>query len=89
MLKMFAKGQREDGKPVRLVVLGLSHKNLDELRKERPIKFNGSTVGLEDDIEILIFSGQTEQTIQRDFAQLIGPDTVVHIDPRLRDYQYA
>ena len=32
MLKMFAKGER-NGKPVRLVVLGFSHNNLDELRK--------------------------------------------------------
>ena len=84
MLKMYAKGEK-DGKPIRLVVLGLSHKNLDKLREGIPIKFNGSTVMLDDDIEILIFSGETEQTMQREFAQYVGPGTEVHIDPRLKE----
>jgi hypothetical protein len=83
MLKMFAKGT-QDGKPLRIVVLGLSHKNLDKLREGKPIKFNGATVRLDDDIEFLIFGGETEQTMQREFERLIGPDTEVYIDPKLR-----
>jgi hypothetical protein len=85
MLKMFAKGERARGKPVRLIIFGLSHKNLDELRKGRPIKFNGAAAGLEDDIEFMIFAGETEQSMQREFHELIGPETKVHIDPRLKD----
>jgi hypothetical protein len=84
MLKMFATGTQENGKPVRLVVLGLSHKNLDKLREGQPIKFNGAAVRLDDDIEFLIFAGETEQAMQKEFAQFIGPDTEVHIDPKLR-----
>jgi hypothetical protein len=86
MLKMYAKGTR-DGKPILLIVLGLSHKNLDELykKKGRPITFKGSTVGLGDDIEFLIFGGKDERTMQHDFTELIGPETEVYIDPKLKD----
>jgi hypothetical protein len=86
MLKMYANGER-DGKPIRLIVLGLSHKNLDELYKKqgRPISFKGSTIGLEDDIEFIIFGGKDERTMQHDFAKFIGPETEVHIDPKLKD----
>jgi hypothetical protein len=85
MLKMFAKGETANGKPLRIVVFGLSHTNLDELRKGRPIKFSGSTVGLEDDLEFLIFSGESERTMQQEFARFVGPQTELHIDPRLTD----
>jgi hypothetical protein len=85
MLKMFAKGKRENGKPMRLVVLGLSHGNLDRLRAGSPIRFNGATAGLDDDIEFLICAGETEQSMQREFHHLIGPGTDVNIDPRLKD----
>ena len=84
MLKMFAKGTK-DGKDCRLVVLGLSRKNTEELLKGRPIKFNGSSVMLDEDIEFLIFAGETEREMQRQFADFIGPNTQVHIDPKLRD----
>jgi hypothetical protein len=85
MLKMFAKGTKGDGASVRLVVLGLSHGNLDELRKGRPIKFSGDTVRLDPDIKFIIMAGETEQSMQREFAKFIGPETEVKIDPRLRD----
>jgi hypothetical protein len=84
MLKMYAKGER-DGKDFRLVILGLSYNNLEELKKGRPILIKGSTIGLEDDIELLIFSGKDELTMKRDFSQFIGPKTEVHIDPKLGD----
>jgi hypothetical protein len=84
MMKMFANGTK-NGKRVRLVVFGLSHGNLDRLREGRPINFNGETCGLSDDIEILIFADETEQAMQRKFADMIGPNTEVHIDPRLRE----
>lgn len=83
MLKMMAHGTR-DGKPVTLVFLGLSHGNLDRLREGRPIRVEGAAVGLPG-VEIMIFSGETEHTMQREIAQFIGPSTGVHIDPRLRD----
>jgi hypothetical protein len=85
MLKLMGKGTRADGKPVTLVVLGLSHANLDRLREGRPIKFSGETCGLGDDIVFTIFAGENEQSMGREVADMIGPDTKVSIDPRLKD----
>lgn len=84
MLKMGGRGSKDD-KPVELLVIGLSHKNLEELKKGRPIICSGSDFGLSGDIEIIIFSGETEQSMVREFAELIGETTHVEIDPRLRD----
>jgi hypothetical protein len=33
----------------------------------------------------MIFAGESEQAMQREFHELIGPETEVHIDPRLKD----
>jgi hypothetical protein len=85
MLKMSGGGMR-DGKPVRLVVLGLSHENLRRLKAGNPIRFDGEDVGLAD-AEVLIFSGLDERTMAREVADLVGPQTQTQtkIDPRLRD----
>jgi len=85
MLKMMGKGKTESGKPVTLVLFGLSYKNLDKLKEGLPIKFNGATAGLSDEYEFLIFAGETEQTMARDVAAHVGPETEVKIDPRLKD----
>src|SRR4249920_2007842 len=84
MLKMGGRGD-VDGKPVELMIIGLSHKNLDELRKGHPIKCRASDFGVTGDIEILIFSGPTEMAMAREMADLVGPETDTKIDPRLRD----
>ena len=57
MLKMGGRGD-VNGKPVELMIIGLSHKNLDELKKGHPIKCRAADFGVTGDIEILIFSGQ-------------------------------
>jgi hypothetical protein len=85
MLKMWASGTTPEGKPIRFIVFGLSHKNLDKLREGYPIKFNGADVGLKDDIELLIFSGETDKSMQREFAKFVGPKTTLKMDPRLKD----
>jgi len=58
-----------DGKPVQFVVLGLSHLNLARLKEDRPI----------------IFAGETEQSMARQLADLIGPGTRTRIDPKVSD----
>jgi hypothetical protein len=85
MLKMMGKGEKEDGKPVTFIVFGLSDMNLVRLREGRAIRFNGATCGLSDEIEFLIFAGTDEKQMRHDFKFLIGPETKVHIDPRLKD----
>ena len=83
MLKMRGKGTK-NGKPIDFIVLGLSHENLRRLKQGQPIKIEGEQFNLPG-FEFLIFSGKDERTMGREFAELVGPDTVVHIDPRLRD----
>lgn len=84
MLKMGGRGEKA-GKPTELVIIGLSHKNLKELKKGRPIKCSSLDFGCSVDIEILIFSGETEQAMAREMIEVVGPDTKISIDPRLRD----
>jgi hypothetical protein len=84
MLKMGGSGHK-DGKPVRFIVFGLSHKNLEELKAKHPITCSIRDFKIDADIDIIIFSGETEQSMQREMAELVGPETDVQIDPRLRD----
>jgi hypothetical protein len=84
VLKIQLTGKMKDGRLVHLVVLGLSRTNLARLKKGQPIRFDAAEVGLPD-VEVLIFAGETEQSMAREIADLIGPETEVRIDPRLRD----
>jgi hypothetical protein len=83
MLKMVADATRGPRK-ITLVMLGLSHNNLDNLKAGKPITVKGEDVNLPG-AEILIFAGKDERTMQRELQELIGPKTQVHIDPRLAD----
>lgn len=85
MLKMTAGGELENGKPFSLIILGLSHRNLAQLKEGHPIDIDGTEVGLPAGFRIVIFSGETEQKMAREVADLVGPKTEVRIDPRLRD----
>lgn len=84
MLKMGANGRR-GGKRVQFMIVGLSHLNLDRLREGKPIICSGADFGLSGEIELVIFSGSTEQSMAREMHELVGPNTNVSIDPRLRD----
>ncbi|HSR77597.1 MAG TPA: hypothetical protein VLN57_13510 [Xanthobacteraceae bacterium] len=75
---------KPDGRTV--LMIGLSFRNLDHFRAEPLdtfITIDGSdTGGLP--IDVVIFSGRTEEELAEAFADRIGPDTKLHIDPRLR-----
>ena len=66
----------KDGTAV--LVLGLSHRNLDRLREGEPIQFDGTVYGF--DVKMVIFSMATEQ----DMEALIRGNSpgVVRIDER-------
>jgi len=83
MLKMVGDAKR-DGRPIKLVVLGLSHMNLARLKDGQPIKFAGEDVGIAG-VEVLIFVGETEQSMARELSDLIGPQTDVRIDRKVSD----
>lgn len=80
MLKMRTK--LSDGRE--LLILGLSQVNLDRLKADQPIAFHGDTVGLPG-LEIMIFAGETEQSMARDLAEFVGPNTRVSISKRVTD----
>lgn len=86
MLKLGARGTI-GGIAAELVFVGLSHMNLERLKAGQPIKCMLSEFGVDTPIPVhlVIFAGETEQSMQRDVAELIGPNTKVSIDPRFKD----
>lgn len=83
MLKMVGAGKRGRQR-IKLVVLGLSHLNLERLQQGQPIHFPGEDVTIPG-VEFMIFSGATEATMAREMEELIGPQTKTKIDPRTTD----
>ena len=67
-----------------IVGFGLSEGNLERLRDGKPIEIDMQTMGLSP-MTVLIFYGETEEKMQESLKHLIGPDTKVHIDPKLRN----
>ena len=59
----------------RLIILGLSKENIRRLQKDRPIDIDLSELGLSG--HIFIFAGDTEESMTRQLAELIGPETKV------------
>lgn len=68
-----------------LIVLGLSHANLDRLRADGLngcIKVDGKQLGI--DVDIWITAASTEAEMVETFGGVIGPETTVRIDKRLK-----
>jgi hypothetical protein len=68
-----------------MLMLGLSFGNLDRFRREPGdtfIKIDGTTMNLP--IDVLLFSGKTEAHLTELMEKSIGPDTIVHVDPKLK-----
>jgi hypothetical protein len=68
-----------------LLILGLSFGNLAKFRDEPGdtfIKVNGALMDLP--IDVLIFSGKTEAHLAELMKDAIGPNTIVHIDSKLK-----
>lgn len=68
-----------------LLVLGLSHTNLDKLRADGltgKIVVDGKELGL--DVDIWITAAENERVMMESFQEGITASTKVHIDPRLK-----
>jgi hypothetical protein len=66
-----------------VLMVGLSFGNLDRFRAEPGdtfIKIDGRELGIA--LDVLIFSGETEAHMAE--LMKIGPQTLVHVDPRLK-----
>lgn len=70
-----------------LLIFGLSRANVDRMMAGRPVHIKKSTHGdgIPEGWEIVIFFGETEQDMQKQFAKagMIDQNTKVNIDPRL------
>ena len=66
-----------------LLVIGLSHTNLDRLREGKPIHFRGALLGLL--VDVMVFAGETEASMTYELESLIGPETRVSTDGRLKN----
>ena len=81
MIKATATGP--DGRE--LLMIGLSFGNLDKFRAKPGdtfIRIDGEEMGLP--LDVLIFSGTTEAHMQEMMGRMIGPETLVHVDERLK-----
>jgi len=58
-----------------IVGLGLSAKNIQHLENGKPIIVDVNKLGTTDVSEIFIFAGLTEESMAKDLAKYIGPDT--------------
>lgn len=72
MIKFAVKG--DDNRT--LFGFGLSAKNIEMIKNDCPIKFDGESIGL-NGMDFLIFSGDTEESMKKDLEQYIGPRTKV------------
>jgi hypothetical protein len=70
-----------------IFMLGLSRENINRLQQDKPIHIKKYThgEGVPEGWDIVLFFGETEQEMQKMFVKhgMIGPETKVHIDPRL------
>jgi hypothetical protein len=45
------------------IIIGLSHRNLELLKENKPMTFDGTRIGLPEEVKIIIFSEETEQAM--------------------------
>lgn len=68
-----------------VLILGLSHGNLDKLRADGLdgyIKIDGGEIGIP--FDIMITAGESEATMLKFFQAGIGPGTKLHIDDKVK-----
>lgn len=81
MIKM--RGNIDGGE---VLILGLSQENLDRMRADWPdggIRVKGAEVGLPCDVYIV--AAPTDEVLFQQFKHLVGPDTKVHVSPKLKN----
>jgi hypothetical protein len=70
-----------------MIMLGLSEENVRRLQGGKPIdiKRESHGDGVPEGWEIVIFVGETEQSMKKELESLgaIGPETKITVDPRL------
>ena len=68
-----------------MLIIGLSFGNLAKFRDaplDTFIKIDGKEMGLP--LDVILFSGETEDSMAKMMKSMIGPGTVVHVDPKVK-----
>jgi len=74
-------GEGPDGR--KIIGLGITSANVARMAQGFPIEISLEDFGLSEKIDFVIFYGKDMETLQKQFAPLVGPDTKVHHDPLL------
>ncbi len=84
MIKFLATNQ-DTGR--RLLGFGVTPGNISRLIAGQPIKVDLSEMDKALDLDLLIFFGESEETMHAWFQEfgMIGPETKIKIDPKLRE----
>ena len=74
---VIARAALKDGDE--LLILGLSRENRRRLEDGKPIDVSREThgVSMPKGLKIMIFAGETEESMRQELAELIGPATVL------------
>lgn len=80
MVKFAFKGQddREN------LGLGITAENVKRMKDGQPIRIDLAALGLSVNGTVMLFYGETEQSLYDSLKEFIGPETDVHIDPRVK-----
>lgn len=77
MMKAAARNEKGEG----VMILGFSHENIWRMVQGQPIRTSADFMGVKG--EIFIFVARDEATMHEMMKTMIGPNTEVHIDPKL------
>ena len=61
----------------KFVLLGLSEGNLLRLREKKPMVVHGVEIGVPDLETLVICWGETEEALQKELQEFVGPETRV------------
>lgn len=61
----------------KLIGLGLSFENLKRLKEGKPIHIQGEEIGFPS-INLIVFSGETEESMKDDLKSFISPQTIIN-----------
>jgi len=86
MIKALLKTGTAEKPGADILILGLSHQNLDRLRAKQPIVFNLREVGLPD-CEVMIVADETEEKMQAELEKRFGAPRNITVDPIRRKFE--
>lgn len=69
----------------KMLIVGLSDINLKNLQKDMPLKFNMKDIGFDEDVDVFIFHGATEQKMFEMMKGAIHPTKTILKSDKAKD----